>query len=80
MGIPEMLAEGVDRSTNLRQLDLVLAPERVQDVRFGEVAERQPRAGRIGQLNHRLGSAANARSQWVRPSGDPGTKSVLRNL
>jgi hypothetical protein len=42
MGAPEMLAEVVDRSANLRQLDLVLSPQRVQNMRFGEVAERQP--------------------------------------
>jgi hypothetical protein len=36
---PEVLAEVIDGATNLRQLDLVLASQRVQDVRFGEVAE-----------------------------------------
>jgi hypothetical protein len=40
MRTPEVLAEVVDGATNLRQLDLVLAPQRIQDMRFGEVAER----------------------------------------
>jgi hypothetical protein len=55
-----MLAQIIHCSTNLRQLDLVLAPERVQNVRFGEIAERQSRVRRIGELNDRLGSAARA--------------------
>jgi hypothetical protein len=42
MRTPEVLAEVIDGSTNLRQLDLVLAPQRVQDMRFREVAKRQP--------------------------------------
>jgi hypothetical protein len=39
---PEVLAEIADGATNLRQLDLVLASQRVEDVRFGKVAEREP--------------------------------------
>jgi hypothetical protein len=80
MGSPEMLAEVVDRSTNLWQLDLVLSPKRVQDMRFGEIAERQPRVSPIGKFNDGLGSAARAGSQWIRASCHPGTKSVLGNL
>ena len=50
MRTPEVLAEVIDGSTNLRQLDLVLTPQRVQDMRFGEVAERQPGVRRIREL------------------------------
>src|SRR5262245_13318732 len=57
MSTAEMLAQIIHCSTNLRQLDLVLAPERVQNVRFGEIAERQSSVRRIGELNDRLGSA-----------------------
>jgi hypothetical protein len=50
MRTPETLAEVIDRSTNLRQLDLALAPERIQDVGFGEVAERQASVGGVGEI------------------------------
>src|SRR5436190_6819211 len=57
MRTPEALAEVIDGTTNLRQLNLVLASQRVQDMRFGEVAERQSRVRRIREFDDRLGSA-----------------------
>jgi hypothetical protein len=74
---PEMFAEIIDGSTNLRQLNFVLASQRVQDMRFGEVAERQPRVRGIREFDNRLGSTACAGPQRVRSSGDPGTQRVL---
>jgi hypothetical protein len=76
----EVLAEVIDGSTNLRQLDLVLASKRVQDMRFGEVAERQPEIRRICEFDDRFGSAACAGAQRIRPARDPGTQSILGNL
>ena len=52
MRTPEVLAEVIDGSTNLRQFDLILASQRIQDMRFGEVAERQSRVRRIGEFDH----------------------------
>jgi hypothetical protein len=36
---PEVLAQVIDGTPDLRQFDLILAPQGVQDMRFGEVAE-----------------------------------------
>jgi len=52
-----VLAEITDGSTNLRQFDLVLPSQCVQNMRFGQVAERQPRVRRISEFDHRLGPA-----------------------
>jgi hypothetical protein len=60
MRTPEVLAEIAHGSTNLRQFDLVLASQCIQDMGFSEVAERQPRTRRIRKLDNRLGSAACA--------------------
>jgi hypothetical protein len=60
MRIPEVLTQVTDGSTNLRQLNLILATQRVQDMGFGEVVERQPRASRIREFDDWFGSAARA--------------------
>jgi hypothetical protein len=62
-GMPslELLTKVGHGSSNLLQLDLVLAAQRVQDMRFGEVAERQPGVRRIRKFDYRLGSPACAR-------------------
>jgi hypothetical protein len=80
MRTPEVLAEVIDGATNLRQLDLILTSQRIEDMRFREVAERQPRLGWIREFDHRLGPAACSGPQRVRPSGNPRTKGVLGNL
>ena len=60
---PEVFAKVIEGTTNLRQLDLVLTAQRVQDMRFREIAERQSRTCRIGEFDNRLGSAASAGPQ-----------------
>jgi hypothetical protein len=60
MRIPEVLTQVTNGSTNLRQLNLILAAQRVEDVRFGEIVERQPRARRIRKFYDGFGSAACA--------------------
>ena len=77
---PELPAKVFDGITNLLQLDLILASQRVQDMGFGEVAERQSRVRRISEFNNRLGPTACPGPQRVRSSGDPRTQGVLRDL
>jgi hypothetical protein len=60
MRFPDVLTQVTNGSTNLRQLNLVLAAQRVQDMGFGKVVERQPRARRIRKFDDRFGSAACA--------------------
>jgi hypothetical protein len=60
MRIPEVLTQVIDRSTNLRQLHLVLTAQRVEDVRFGEVVKRQSRTRPIREFYDGFGSPACA--------------------
>jgi len=60
VGTAEVLAEVIDGATNLRQLDLVLASQRVEDVRFGKVAEREPGVRPISEFDDRFGSTVCA--------------------
>src|ERR1700754_226613 len=67
----EALAQITDGSTNLRQFDLILTSQRIQDMRFSKVAERQPRTLWIREFDHGLGSTTCAGPQRVRSSRDP---------
>jgi hypothetical protein len=57
---PKVLAQVVDGAPNLRQLDLILSPQGVENMRFGEVVERQPGILGISEFDDRLGAPAPA--------------------
>jgi hypothetical protein len=56
----KLLTKVVHSPPNLRQLDLVLSSQRIQDVRLGQIVEGQTRALRISESDDWLGAALSA--------------------
>lgn len=77
---PKLLTEVAHGPPNLRQFHPVLSPQRIEDVRFGQVVERQPCLERIRERDDRLGPPGAAGPHGVRAPGYPGAQRVLPDV
>jgi len=68
---PKLFTKISNSAANLWQLQAVLPPQGVENVRLRQVVEGQPRALRIGEFDDRLRTTSAAGAQRIRAPGKP---------